>query len=148
MLTDVQNKLTRSMWRYLPKLSLASSTYGMLLPILVFPKKFCRKAAIRPIVRKIRYIHDENKFTNNKLWRWNSDMIILKITFLIFVTKSKLSRSVFSILHVKNRSAVSQYIQYTYIVTIYTIYVHCQKISNLFVQALETGRKPSLWLFL
>ena len=43
------------MWRYLPKLSSASSTYGMLRPILVFPKKFSRKAAIRPIVCKIRY---------------------------------------------------------------------------------------------
>ena len=43
------------MWRYLPKLTSASSTYGMLRPILVFPKKFSRKAAIRPIVRKIRY---------------------------------------------------------------------------------------------
>jgi len=28
---------------------------------------------------------------------------------------------------------------------IYTIYVHCRKIYNLFVQALETGRKASLW---
>ena len=28
---------------------------------------------------------------------------------------------------------------------IYTIYVHCQKIYNLFVQALETGRKISIW---
>ena len=46
-----------SMWRYLPKLSLVSSTYGMLRPILVFPKKFCRKAAIQPIVRKIRYLN-------------------------------------------------------------------------------------------
>ena len=27
----------------------------------------------------------------------------------------------------------------------YTIYVHCWKIYNLFVQALETGRKVSLW---
>ena len=131
------------MWRYLPKLSSASSTYGMLRPILVFPKKFSRKAAIRPIVRKIRYIHDENKFANNKLWRWNSDMIILKITFLIFVTKSKLSRSVFSILHVKNRSAVSQYIQYTYIVTIYTIYVHIP--VNLW--ELLGGRSPPYQLF-
>ena len=43
-------KKTRSMWRYLPKLSSVSSTYGMLRPILVFPKKFSRKAAIRPIV--------------------------------------------------------------------------------------------------
>ena len=29
--------------------------------------------------------------------------------------------------------------------SIYTIYVHCRKIYNLFVQALETGRKASLW---
>ena len=56
MLTDVQKKITRSMWRYLPKLSSASLTYGMLRPFLVFPKKFSRKAAIRPIVRKIRYL--------------------------------------------------------------------------------------------
>jgi hypothetical protein len=41
-------KITRSMWWYLHKLSSASSTYGMLRPILVFPKKFIRKAAIRP----------------------------------------------------------------------------------------------------
>jgi len=27
----------------------------------------------------------------------------------------------------------------------YTIYVLCQKIYNLFVRALETGRKVSLW---
>jgi hypothetical protein len=47
-------KITRSMWRYLHKLSSASSTYGMLRPILVFPKKFSRKAANRPIIRKIR----------------------------------------------------------------------------------------------
>jgi hypothetical protein len=46
-----------SMWRYLPKLSSVSSTYGMLWPILVFPKKFSRKAAIQPIVRKIRYLN-------------------------------------------------------------------------------------------
>ena len=27
---------------------------------------------------------------------------------------------------------------------IYTIYVHCRKIYNLFAQAIETGRKASL----
>ena len=27
----------------------------------------------------------------------------------------------------------------------YTIYVHCRKIYNLFVRALETGRKASIW---
>jgi len=27
----------------------------------------------------------------------------------------------------------------------YTIYVHCQKIYNLFVCTLETGRKASQW---
>ena len=27
----------------------------------------------------------------------------------------------------------------------YTIYVHCQKIYNLFVRTLEKGRKASLW---
>jgi hypothetical protein len=26
-----------------------------------------------------------------------------------------------------------------------TIYVHCQKIYNLFLRALETGRKDSIW---
>ena len=51
MFTDVKKKHKKSlMRRYLPKLSSASSTYGMLRPILVFPKNFCRKAAIRPIV--------------------------------------------------------------------------------------------------
>jgi hypothetical protein len=45
-------KKTRSMWRYLPKLSSVSSTYGMLRPILVFPKKFSRKAAIRLMCHK------------------------------------------------------------------------------------------------
>ena len=29
--------------------------------------------------------------------------------------------------------------------SIYTIYVHCRKIYNLFVQALEIGKKASLW---
>ena len=29
--------------------------------------------------------------------------------------------------------------------TIYIV-IHCRKISNLFVQALEPGRKVSLWL--
>jgi len=27
----------------------------------------------------------------------------------------------------------------------YTIFVHCWKVYNLFVRALETGRKASLW---
>ena len=60
MLTDVQKKRTRSMWRYLPKLSLAFSTYGMIRPILVFPPKILPKSSnstYRPIVRKIRYIY-------------------------------------------------------------------------------------------
>ena len=47
MFTDVKkNKHKRFDVRYLPKLSSASSTYGMLRPILVFTQK----AAIRPIV--------------------------------------------------------------------------------------------------
>ena len=34
---------------------------------------------------------------------------------------------------------------YGYMTRIYTIYVHCLKISNLLVRALQTGRKASLW---
>jgi hypothetical protein len=50
------------MWRYLPKLSSVSSTFGMLRPILVFPKKFCRKAAYQPIVRKtfFKWVRNRN----------------------------------------------------------------------------------------
>ena len=31
------------------------------------------------------------------------------------------------------------------ILYLYTIYLNCRKISNVFVQALETSRKASLW---
>ena len=51
MFTNVKKKTQKKFdVTYLPKLSSASSTYGMLRPILVIPKKISRKAAIRPIV--------------------------------------------------------------------------------------------------
>ena len=52
MFTDVKKTKKHKKFdvTYLPKLSSASSTYGMLRPILVFTQKFSRKAAIRPIV--------------------------------------------------------------------------------------------------
>jgi hypothetical protein len=32
-----------------------------------------------------------------------------------------------------------------YIYTIYTVHINCRKMSNLFVRALETGRKANHW---
>ena len=60
MLTDVQKKKPVPCDDTYPSYQSASSTYGMLRPILVFPQKFSRKAAIGPIVRKIRYMIDFN----------------------------------------------------------------------------------------
>jgi len=94
------------------------------------------------IMMKINKDGEKIRVSENSIWSSKEEPSSYYITtYNVWVWKNVVTNWHTSRLKQFQRQAFPYAMTYSYPI----IYIHCGKISNLFVRALETGRKASLW---